>query len=285
MSDEQDGFEEWLTQAARDYNRPPAETPRDAMWERIAAARRADVARAGGPPVLPLTPAVTPHAAGVSGWNWARRGLAAAAVLMMGIAIGRYSNSGADAGNAPSSPSAPVVATTDTPRADGSAAETIGTDAPTSPSEATKLVAKGRDRRTGAPGGDATPADRDESDRPNVGAFEVATVQHLTQAEALLTAYRLDERSGRQTDARQLAAVARDLLSTTRLLADAPGTGTDPQVRRLLEDLELVLAQIALLSQERAAGERALIDHALEERAMMPRLRTAIPAGRPIAGT
>lgn len=67
-----DRFEEFVRRGAQDYHRPP-ETPRDGMWERIVAARRG---RAGRP--------------GAQQLRWARWGFAAAAVLAVGVAIGRY---------------------------------------------------------------------------------------------------------------------------------------------------------------------------------------------------
>ncbi|HKR56277.1 MAG TPA: hypothetical protein VJS20_08240, partial [Gemmatimonadales bacterium] len=69
----EDRFEQELTRMAQDYHRPP-ETPRDAMWARITAerARRRDEAK-----VVPLR-------------RWMTWSVAAAAVLVLGIAIGRY---------------------------------------------------------------------------------------------------------------------------------------------------------------------------------------------------
>ncbi|MGH7579856.1 MAG: hypothetical protein ACREM9_06770 [Gemmatimonadales bacterium] len=79
MSDDQ--LDERLREAARAYNAPPA-TPRDAMWMRIEAARRGSGAagrRGGWPHVLPIRP------------RWVAWGAAAAAVLALGIGIGRVS--------------------------------------------------------------------------------------------------------------------------------------------------------------------------------------------------
>lgn len=70
----EDRFEQELKRMAQDYHRPP-ETPRDEMWARITAerARRRDATK-----VVPLRRWMT--------WSVA----AAAAVLVLGIAIGRY---------------------------------------------------------------------------------------------------------------------------------------------------------------------------------------------------
>ena len=56
---------------------------------------------------------------------------------------------------------------------------------------------------------------------------------------------------------------------------------SDPSTRVLLEDLELLLVQVARLApaQKGQADERALIDDNMAERAIRLRLRDAIPAG------
>ena len=129
-------------------------------------------------------------------------------------------------------------------------------------------------------GGGERPAPSPQSQVPSA-AYALAAIQHLTQAEALLTSFRADARGGKEADA-QLSAWAKDLLVSTRLMLDSPA-GSDPRMRRLLEDLELVLAQIAQLGAQRAGDERNLIDEAVEGRNVLPRLRTTIPAGvRPV---
>jgi hypothetical protein len=104
-------------------------------------------------------------------------------------------------------------------------------------------------------------------------AYQVAVVQNLAATEALLTAYR-----SKTTSDSAMSVWARDLLSNTRLLLDSPA-GADPERRRLLQDLELVLVQIVQL----APTDREMIDRALEHDHVMTRLRTAVPAGQ--AGT
>jgi hypothetical protein len=102
--------------------------------------------------------------------------------------------------------------------------------------------------------------------------YEVATSRYLGQTAALLTA--LPSEGSGQVDA-QFSAQARDLLQTTRLLLDSPA-GDDPDLRALLSDLELVLAQVAGL---RSAGDREeldLITGALEQRDVLPRLQSVV---------
>jgi hypothetical protein len=110
--------------------------------------------------------------------------------------------------------------------------------------------------------------------------YRMAAVQTLSQAEALLTAYRAGGAATRNDPAaRQLGAWAREVLGSTRLLIDSPA-GTDAQLRPLLDDIELVLVQIVRLSGTPLdSADRALIDSALRDHDLLPRLRTAVPAG------
>ena len=112
--------------------------------------------------------------------------------------------------------------------------------------------------------------------------YRMAATQTLTQAEALLTAFRASE-APRQSrvEMRQLGTWGRQVLGSTRLLIDSPA-GDDPQLRALLDDLELVLVQIIQLSgAELDPTDRELIEGALERSDLLPRIRTAVPAGGP----
>jgi hypothetical protein len=113
-------------------------------------------------------------------------------------------------------------------------------------------------------------------------ADRVAVTRDLTQAEALLTAFR-DNPSSRDADAEaQLAAWARDVLSNTELLLDSP-VAADPQRRQLLKDLELVLVQMTQSAPSYTATDREMIDRTLDRDHVLPRIRAAVPAGN--AGT
>lgn len=200
----EDRFEERLREAAREVRRPP-ETPRDAIWARIEEARRARRARRA-------TPALD------RGWPW---GLGLAAMLVLGVAIGRL------------------------PLWDGD-----GTVGPTPTAEA-----------------------------PAAGtrtAYRLVAFQTLSSAEALLTSVR----SGSADP--QVIAWARDVLSSTRLLLDSPAA-QDRRLRSLLEDLELVLVQIAQLSGDDA--ELDWIREGMEERGVLERLRSMVPGGLALAGS
>lgn len=97
--------------------------------------------------------------------------------------------------------------------------------------------------------------------------------KYLGETVALLASLQSDTRSAR-TD-KQLIAGASDLLNTTRFLLDSPNS-RNPNVRGLLEDLELVLVQIVQLSNDGTADDVNLIHQALEQRDVMPRLRNAV---------
>jgi hypothetical protein len=110
----------------------------------------------------------------------------------------------------------------------------------------------------------------------NATTYRLATQEHLSQAETFLTLFRtsVEERSNQ----RLASASARHLLASNRLLLDSPAA-TDRSTRLLLEDLELVLAQIAQLSPQSPAEDLRLIREGIEWGNVMPRLRTAVPAG------
>jgi hypothetical protein len=107
-------------------------------------------------------------------------------------------------------------------------------------------------------------------------AYHLAAQEHLGQSEAFLTLFRASLRQ--PGDHRLAAASARQLLATNRLLLDSPAAA-DPKTRLLLEDLELVLAEIAQLSPRSRAEDLELIREGIEQGDVMPRLRTAVPAG------
>ncbi len=201
-----DRLEDRLREAARDYHRPP-ETPREAMWAAIEAERRR---RRVAPRVVMLRPA----------WRW---GLGMAAVLLVGIAIGRWMR----------------------------------------PTPGTLPLSASPTARAG-----------------NDVAYHLAAAQYLGRTETLLAGFRADARAGRLDP--QFARQARDLLTSTRLLLDSPA-GRDPQLKPLLEDLELVLAQISLLPRERDTQDVELITQGIDQRSVLTRLRTAIPWGPAVA--
>ena len=111
-----------------------------------------------------------------------------------------------------------------------------------------------------------------DSDQP----VDAATARYLGQAAALLVALPTETSAGRP-DQRFLMR-ANELLLTTRLLLDSP-SASEQGLRYLLEDLELVLVQVVRLEHERDRTRRTeleLIQQALDQRDVLPRLRTAV---------
>lgn len=99
-----------------------------------------------------------------------------------------------------------------------------------------------------------------------------AATQLLGQTVALLSALPA-EREVALSDQR-FARQAGDLLVTTRLLIDSRVAQGDPALKSLLEDLELVLAQIARLHNGESRDELDLITDALQEQDIVPRIRS-----------
>ena len=193
-------YDDLMREAVRTYHVPP-EPPLDEMWQRIEARRSATTSRAG----------------------WYRIGLALAASLVLGVALGRY-----------------VVP------AAGDASRVSPTASAVAPE----------------------PAPATEAFVPGI-PYEVATRRYLGQTAALLIALPAAARPG-GADAR-FTAQAQELLSTTRLLLDSPAAA-DSTMRMLLEDLELVLAQIARLRSTQGEAELDFITSTLEQRDVLPRL-------------
>jgi len=106
-------------------------------------------------------------------------------------------------------------------------------------------------------------------DRP----YAIEASQYLGQTAALLTSLGSDAKSASNNV--QLSMRASDLLARTRLLMDSPAAN-EPAMRDLLEDLELVLAQVVRLRGTGTRIDLDIINRALEQRDVIPRLRTAV---------
>ena len=275
--------------AAGHYNAPDGSVPRDAMWSQISAARR--VARAGVAPVAAVAPAaeaveqgtdVIPMASRrrtrtIVVWRWSA---AVAAGLLLAFAFGlKYGQL--------SNTTLPVKTAVNTPATPERIDPPLGAPEHPSPSPTPNGGEPSRSprqnpamHRSSEPLAPSVPRDLASADTAATTLYRAAAVQTLVQAEAVLTAYRGVEATGRDPQAMQQAARwARDVLSSTRLLIDSPA-GRDPQMRALFTDLELVLAQIVQLSGTPLQdSERDLIDRAMRDRDLLPRLRSAVPAG------
>ena len=207
MSEEK--FGAWLKDNADEYHRPPADVPRDEMWDAITRARQAHGA---GRRSL---------AAGRWGDRWS---LAIAASLLIGAGIGLgYWMRGSDA-------VAPAVVTGVSAATDSALRSTT---------------------------------------------YDVASMAHLSAVESMLTSFR---ETNRREDEVALQRLARDLLSTTRLLMDSPAAD-DASRSQLLEDLEYVLVQIVQLDPNAPAEDRAMVNRAINREQVLTRIRSSIPAG------
>jgi hypothetical protein len=121
-----------------------------------------------------------------------------------------------------------------------------------------------------------SPATRVASSVGTRSPVTTATSELLGQTAVLLTALPAD--GDDPASDRRFAQQAGDLLVTTRLLLDTRAAQGDTSLRTLLEDLELVLAQVARLRPGETRTERELITEALQRQDLVPRIRT-IAAG------
>jgi hypothetical protein len=251
--------------AAEEYNRPPQIVPREAMWDAIlqGSGRREKGDGRPNAVVLPFRSRVP---------KWVYFAVAAALLLALGIQVGRLmgpSRAGQMAG--------PRGAQADSL---GPARVALDSMSVAPPSNAVAQNDARSDDGTGKGQPKPRPTGPERSLSPNLGddtqarAYTVAAAQHLTEAEAMLTAFKGDLSEGRM-DA-EISAWGKDLLSNTRLLLDSPA-GKDPVRRKLLQDLELVLVQIVQLSPKSSARDRDFIKGAMTDDQVLTRLRTAIP--------
>jgi hypothetical protein len=99
---------------------------------------------------------------------------------------------------------------------------------------------------------------------------DAETGRHLARVEMLLRALRTEAASGVVPTG--MATTARVLLAENRFLADLPPEDQLPEITRLLADIELVLAQIAVLEGGADREELRLIEEGIEIREVLPRL-------------
>lgn len=98
--------------------------------------------------------------------------------------------------------------------------------------------------------------------------------EELLGRTALLLAT-LPATGGSASGSSKLAEQAGHLLTTTRLLMDSP-LGQQRRMKELLQDLELVLAQVTRLRAPRHGQELTIIKEAVEDRELVPRIRSAV---------
>jgi len=305
--------------AASAYHAPPI-TPHDDMWTRIDAAwelRRGapPAARDAGLPVLDPAfetgePATAPGERSRAVVSLTL--IAIAVSLVVGIVIGRASLGSFITGGArvATSGAPPETAVGDPVRGVDPEAATAG-GVPGGPAEGrpvrqvelagpvaglgpeelgeletgVRVAAADREPTTTVRGGSPAraPVDPGATGRREA-AVQYATVRHFSRVETLLTTFKTQDGPG--DEGRSLSVWARELLGDTRLLLDAPAERSEQELR-LLEDLELVLAEIAGLEPGTGDFERGIVRDGIERGGTISRLRAAAPPGatRMITGT
>jgi hypothetical protein len=234
-------FEQFLRENSADYEAPRGEVPRDEMWAAIQTVRG--------------TGASVPMFQRTAARRWAWIGMAA--TLLIGVGIGRYAYR-----NQPA-PTVAANAPAISPPAD--APQTNPVNAPT---QAVPAVP------SSAPANRAAPANGSSSN----GAYVVASDRHLQAVQVLLTSFSTENADTRSDSL--VAVWARGLLTNTRLLLDSPAA-RDPQRARLLQDLEVVLVQLVQRSPGAAVADRSDVERTIQKTQIIPRLRSALPAGLP----
>jgi hypothetical protein len=228
-----DRFEDFVRSALNELDPAPV-VPREEMWARIDSARRFQRPKKRTTPV------------------WLAWGVGAAALLAVGIGLGRLSVL-----RQPGQQQVAVQAN------QPAAANTQGADAGSTPGPQTQ--GSGRVEAP-QPATSSTP-------------YRLAALQHLSRAEVLLAGVR----SG--TVDREVTMWANDMLASTRMLMDSPAAD-DPRIGHLLDDLELLLAQIAAAAPaQRNKAELDLIQQGIDQTNVLPRLRATLPANSTAAGT
>jgi len=269
MSD--DKLDALVAGEARDYNKP-GPVPRDEMWARIQDARR-ERSGAGVPGVE-----IRRHRTA-----WLAGAAAAGLLLFAGIAIGRRMNRSSEervrtAIRTPAPPAPLDSSSSRPPEAVAASSDSVihelrGETKATS--SMARRLAEAKSPSTGVNGS------RDADDNL---AYRLVVLRHLAGSEAMITAFRSSARRG-EVDA-QIAGWSRELLGTTRLLEASP-VAQDPTMKRLLEDLDLVIAQISayVTSGRHDPNDLDLIERSINRRGVITELRGSLPVRTRPAGT
>ncbi len=201
----EDHLDKIIDTAADHYNVPPVNPPFEQMWTAIEA-------EAFSPKVQSIAPAP-----GTSLVNnpWLRM----AAVLVLGVAIGRFTTMQQPAETAD---------------------QTVASTQPAIDVEA---------------------------------SYQLSAERYLGQAVTLVAGLPKQLQSGRIDSA--YVARASESLTQLRMLMDSPAA-SNPRLRALFEDLELVLVQVVQMPATDNAIDARLIRQAMREKDVMPRLVDAV---------
>lgn len=273
MNEDRRSTDERIAAAARElYNAPPA-TPREEMWAELAArleARPGETRLEAGSRTV-----AAPHersAAPRRDFGRVAWWMGVAAALVIGLGIGRLSLD-MDGGEVPVAgdaavseqvavapgpdPEEPRVSGTEQGVPSGTETPAGGGEPPieraTAPTDAPVAASDGRATGRGLP-------------------YVVATREHLNRSELFLTGVRAHPEI--ESADPEMESWARALLTRTRILMASPA-GEEPATRRLLEDLELMLAQVVATAATQDAGEARIVGENLEESGLLYRLRSA----------
>jgi hypothetical protein len=253
---EEERMNEAIRQTLAASRRPP-EPPLDAMWIQIEERVFGDAK----PRLVLHTPAS----------RWLIPTLAAAAALVFGVGLGWY----AAPRNVVTQIASPPAATST------SAQRTASVETTPSNTEDVKSVANTLLSRVNAPVQNTNSAA--SADSPDPTAARLASQfndagsgsemsRYLAQTTVLLASLPSDRAAAESDTA--VATRAGELLTRTHLLLDSKA-GSDPTLHRLLEDLELVLAQVARLRGQRNGTDLQLIHQTLTAHDVLPRVHDA----------
>jgi hypothetical protein len=117
-------------------------------------------------------------------------------------------------------------------------------------------------------------ATADESAR---AAYGIATAEYLNRVETFLAVFTV-EAGSEGVGNREFENPARRLLLRNRLLQDSPAA-EDAALAALLEDIEVVLVQIAAYAGDGDNEELGFITRGIQDRSVMLKLRAALPSG------
>jgi hypothetical protein len=254
-------------------SRRPPEPPLDAMWAQIEA-RVFDNA----------APRLVLH---VNRARWLAPTLAAAAALVLGVGLGWYAAPRNVVTHIVASPvaasaatsavaNAVPVATPTAPTQRNASAETNPPSAVDANSMSGALHSRATepvpDTRSGAATYSPDPVAARLASQFNDAGSGSDMSRYLAQTAVLLASLPSD-RAATESDT-AVATRAGELLTQTHLLLDSKA-GSDPTLHRLLEDLELVLAQVARLRGQRNGTDLQLIHQTLTAHDVLPRVHDA----------